>query len=316
VSLPALPAISVAVPNYNYARHLPERLGSIFSQAQPVREVLVLDDCSRDDSLDVIPLVAKDWRRKIRLLPNKTNSGSVFKQWRKAAEESIGDYLWIAEADDLSDPRFLSEIIALMCHDDSISMGFSDSSAIDDDGVTIWPSYSGYYATVAPGALSKTEIFDSDVFAAKYLSVKNLILNVSSVVWRRKALLDAMDACEKDLKTFKMAGDWRLYLQALSVAGTRVAYCAHAYNVHRRHAASVTHTLDGERHVAEIAACHKFARTAFVLSTETQKSQERYLVEVGEQLVAARKSDGGPKQSASRGSGVSRRNSVIQPTST
>src|SRR4029079_18391646 len=38
--------VSVIVPNYNYARYLPERMGSIFSQTVPVFEIIVLDDAS------------------------------------------------------------------------------------------------------------------------------------------------------------------------------------------------------------------------------------------------------------------------------
>ncbi|HEX3983187.1 MAG TPA: glycoside hydrolase family 99-like domain-containing protein, partial [Acidisoma sp.] len=50
---PALLSVSVTVPNYNYARHLPARLHSIFSQWSPVRKIVLLDDASTDDSLDV-----------------------------------------------------------------------------------------------------------------------------------------------------------------------------------------------------------------------------------------------------------------------
>jgi glycosyltransferase involved in cell wall biosynthesis len=266
--------------------HMPKRLSSIFLQTQPVREIVVLDDCSSDNSLSVIPAVAAEWGRQVRLLPNSVNSGSVFKQWRKAAETTAGEFLWIAEADDLCAPKFLAEVVALMRHDPSVRFAFSDSAAIDADGAPLWPSYKSYYAGVAPDALSRTGIFEAEDFVQRFLSVKNLILNVSAVIWRRKALLAAMDACEADLQTYKMAGDWRLYLQALSGSGARVAYCAEALNTHRRHAASVTHALNADKHVAEIAACHTFAKSAFALGPDVEKSQATYLREVSAQLGA------------------------------
>jgi glycosyltransferase involved in cell wall biosynthesis len=281
-----LPAISVAVPNYNYATHMPKRLSSIFLQTQPVREIVVLDDCSRDNSLLVIPAVAAEWGRQLRLLPNAVNSGSVFKQWRKAAETTAGEFLWIAEADDLCAPKFLAEVVALMRHDPTVGFAFSDSAAIDADGAPLWPSYKSYYASVAPDALSRTGIFEAEDFVQRFLSVKNLILNVSAVVWRRQALLAAMDACEADLQNYKMAGDWRLYLQALSGSGARVAYCAEPLNTHRRHAASVTHALNADKHLAEIAACHTFAKWAFSLGPDLERSQATYLREVSVQLSA------------------------------
>jgi hypothetical protein len=278
------PAISVAVPNYNYADHMPTRLTSIFLQTQPVKEVLVLDDCSSDSSLDVIPALAKDWGRHIRLLPNETNSGSVFKQWRKAAESATGEFLWIAEADDYCMPKFLTSVVSLMRYDASVQFAFSDSGAIDAQGASLWPSYKSYYATVAPDALSSTGIFEGRDFVERFLSVKNLILNVSAVVWRREALLDAIRACEADLNNYKMAGDWRLYLQVLSASGAQVGYCADPLNTHRRHAQSVTHALDAGKHIEEIAACHAFANFKFKLSSEIKRAQVTYLQEVRQQL--------------------------------
>jgi glycosyltransferase involved in cell wall biosynthesis len=283
---PDLPEISVAVPNFNYAAHMPNRLTSIFLQTQPVKEILVLDDCSSDDSLDVIPAIAAEWRRHIRLMPNPTNSGSVFKQWRKAAESANSEFLWIAEADDLCSPQFLTRVIALIRHDPLVHFAFSDSAAMDAAGTPLSDSYKSYYATVAPGALVRTEIFEAHQFVQRFLSVKNLILNVSAVVWRRQALLRALDACEADLLNFRMAGDWRLYLQVLTGKGVRVGYCSEPLNKHRRHAASVTHALDPDLHVAEIVACHVFANAAFELDPEITQLQGNYLVEVKGQLGA------------------------------
>jgi glycosyltransferase involved in cell wall biosynthesis len=284
---PALPDISVVVPNFNYADHMPQRLASIFLQTQPVKEVLVLDDCSSDNSLAVIPAIAAEWKRHIRLIPNETNSGSVFKQWRKAAETTAGEFLWIAEADDLSSARFLSEVVSLMRHDRLVKFAFCDSAAIDANGAPLWPSYKSYYSTVAADALSRTGTFEGPEFVQRFLSVKNLVLNVSAVVWRRQALLEAMTACEAELGGFRMAGDWRLYLQSLSTSGARVGYCSEPLNTHRRHAASVTHALNADKHLAEIADCHAYVVSTFHLPPELQRAQKLYLQEVTEQLSAA-----------------------------
>jgi glycosyltransferase involved in cell wall biosynthesis len=285
MALPDLPSVSVVVPNYNYARFMPERLASIFRQTHPVQEVVVLDDCSTDDSLEVIPAVAAKAGREVRLTPNKVNSGSVFAQWRKAAEYAKGEFVWIAEADDLSDPDFLARVVALMKDDPKVVLGFADSRTIDAGGAPVWDSYKGYYATIEPGALSRTAVMGAGEFVRRFLGVKNLILNVSAVVWRRDALLKALDACDAELRGFRMAGDWRLYLEALARPGARVAYEARPLNVHRRHAQSVTHALDGGRHVDEIARCHGFARKA--LGDDAPRAAQRaYLAEVAAQLGA------------------------------
>jgi hypothetical protein len=106
------------------------------------------------------------------------------------------------------------------------------------------------------------------------------------VVWRREALLRALAACEADLAGFRMAADWRLYLEALALPGAKVAYEAEPLNVHRRHATSVTHSLDADRHVREIARCHEFARQAFSLPEPVCADQAAYAAQVAQQLGA------------------------------
>ncbi|MCG2643805.1 MULTISPECIES: glycoside hydrolase family 99-like domain-containing protein [Bradyrhizobium] len=285
LAAPTLPAVSVAVPNYNYAHCLRERLDTIFDQTHPVDEILVLDDASTDSSVDVIMEVAESRQRDLALIINEENSGSVFAQWTKAAEMASGEFLWIAEADDQSDPQFLARLVGIMKADPSIALAFSDSRSIDAEGREVYASYKPYYASIAPEALSRSEVFNGSDFVARYLAVKNTILNVSSVVWRREALLAALEACRDELKDFRMAGDWRLYLQALIPAGAKIAYVADPLNVHRRHAESVTHSLKAEKHVAEIAAMHAAIRGAVKLPKKQALAQAAYVDEVTGQLM-------------------------------
>src|SRR6201999_885355 len=124
-------------------------------------------------------------------------------------------------------------------------------------------------------------------FVTRFLGVKNTILNVSSVLWRREALLRALEACQADLKDLRMAGDWRIYLESLAPSGARIAYVADPLNVHRRHAASVTHSLKAQKHIEEIASIHHFARARFALANEGTASQAAYLQEVTAKLLGA-----------------------------
>ncbi|WP_442756475.1 glycoside hydrolase family 99-like domain-containing protein [Methylocystis sp. JAN1] len=284
LSLPGLRRVSAAVPNYNYARYMPERLGSVFAQTYPIREVIVLDDCSSDDSLEAIQKTAAHWERDIRLVANDVNSGSVFSQWRKAALLAKGDFVWIAEADDSCDAEFLEELIPFFDKDEQVKFVFSDSRTVDADGSPQWDSYKSYYATVAPDALSKSAVFDGAEFVAKYLSVKNVILNASSVVWRRASLLAALDACETALSNYRFAGDWVLYLTALSQPNARVGYNASALNVHRRHGSSVTHSTEGARHIDEIARVHALIAELFPRIDEASKKQSAYRDELRDQF--------------------------------
>ncbi len=95
--------MSAVIPNYKYEAYIAERLRSVFDQDYPLRQVVVLDDASPDGSVAEIRKTAEAAGRDIELIINEKNSGSPFPQWRKGVELAKGDYVWIAEADDVAD---------------------------------------------------------------------------------------------------------------------------------------------------------------------------------------------------------------------
>jgi glycosyltransferase involved in cell wall biosynthesis len=284
-AMPDTLKISVVTPNYNYAACLAARLDTIFDQSHPVWEVIVLDDASTDNSFDVINETADRRNRDLTLIINERNSGSVFRQWARAVEAATGDFIWIAEADDLAEPALLERLALALKTDADLAFAWCDSRQIDAEGTRLAESYKSYYATVQPGALVADAVFSGKDFAGRFLSVKNLILNVSAVLWRREALARALMACEAELAQFRVAGDWRLYLECLTAPGARVAYVAEPLNIHRRHAQSVTHALDAQRHVEEIAAVQQAARRLCDLPARIVEKQADYLAEIRAQLL-------------------------------
>jgi hypothetical protein len=275
--------ISVVVPNYNYAHHLSARLSSIFNQTYPVHEIIVLDDCSTDESVDLIKVIAAEWRRDVRLIVNGKNSGSVFKQWRKASEVATGDYIWIAEADDDSDPRFLERLAEKLINSSGTVLAFSDSRAIDASGVLMWKDHKGYFASAGAHALSADGTYSGQEFVQRFLSERNLILNVSSAVWHRPTFKAAICRCADGLTNYRMAGDWHLYVDLLTGADCNVSYVSEPLNVHRRHAASVTHSLDAQTHVDEIDSVHRLVLEKLKDKTPVVR-QATYVANVSEQL--------------------------------
>ena len=289
VACPSLLPITVLVPNYNYARYLQQRLASIFAQSYPVIEVIVLDDASTDDSVDTARRVADEWRRDIAVVQGEINSGSVFRQWRRGVDLARGGWVWIAEADDACDPQLLDTLVQAVARAPDALLAFADSRSIDADGNPIWPSYKAYYAQTGggkaePDLLARDAVFTAAEFVRRCLSERNLILNVSAVLWRRDALLAALDRCGAELDAFRLAGDWRLYLEVLAGASGSVAYAASPLNVHRRHEGSVTGMLDGAPHVEEIARVHRVAASLPGADAGLAVRQTRYLNGVAEQL--------------------------------
>lgn len=274
--LPALASVSAVVPNYNYEAFIGARLRSVFDQTFPLREVLVLDDASPDASVAVITATAAAANRRIELIVNAGNSGSPFPQWRKGVTLARGDYVWIAEADDLAAPEFVESLVRRMQASGAV-LGFCDSRQIDEKDAPLGESYKPYINQEEPGVFDRAFDMSGPEFLARHLAVKNVILNVSGVVFRRDALLDAFDAVGDALFDFRVAGDWRLYIELCRKPGSRVSYLPEAMNVHRRHRVSVTHALNIDRHLEEIATLHRLAGEFVALDALKRRQQEDHL---------------------------------------
>jgi glycosyltransferase involved in cell wall biosynthesis len=107
-----IPTVSVIVPNYNHARYLRQRIDSVLGQTYRDFEVILLDDCSTDESRSIISEYEN--HPKVRIELNDKNSGSPFKQWNKGVRLAHGKYVWIAESDDYADERLLERLVSML----------------------------------------------------------------------------------------------------------------------------------------------------------------------------------------------------------
>ncbi len=264
--------VSVVVPNYNYANFLEERLCSIWYQEYPVFEVIVLDDKSTDESLDVIRFLTNKHKRQIRLIENRKNSGSVFKQWHKGAQLARGELLWIAEADDSAEPLFLPSLINLYYQDSKIGLAYCQSKQIDENGRFLAKNYHYYTNEIDSQRWQRSYICEGEEEIKVGLSVRNTILNVSSVLFKREALLPILSSyLDRIVNEFKVAGDWFVYLKLLE--NYSIGYSPNSNNVHRRHSSSVT---SENNHLQEINFIHNYIEEKYVLdeSSRSMMSEE------------------------------------------
>lgn len=102
---------TVVIPCYNYARYLPEATASVLAQPDVTVDVIIVDDCSTDDSAEVAAgLAAADPR--IRLLINDVNRGPV-ETFNRGLAAATGEFLVRLDADDLLTPGSLSRAVRL-----------------------------------------------------------------------------------------------------------------------------------------------------------------------------------------------------------
>ena len=223
------PTVSIIVPCYNHARFLPERLRSIKEQTFTDFEVILLDDASSDDSQAIMKAFANHEARVTAIDFNVENGGCVNDQWIKGVNLAKGEFVWIAESDDISSVTFLETLLAQFKHHQDIAMAYSDSWIVNEQGK---PLYRHDYTADFYNTLWKRDfVIDGATLIKDYLVFKNVIPNVSAVLFKKQHLKAALKK-----STMKYCGDWMCYIRILADAS--VAYVHEPLNLFRAHSQS------------------------------------------------------------------------------
>lgn len=221
-----MPAVSVILPNFNHASYLKRRIDSILNQTYQDFELIILDDCSFDQSKDVIenyrnhPMVTG-------IYYNERNTGSTFKQWDKGIQLAKGEYIWIAESDDYCEPNFLLELIPPLKNDTDLVIVFCQSLFVTPDEKIV-------NKTEATDLIKK---ISGEDFLKKYMLGSNAIANVSMAVFRKNTIL----SISPEYKSFLYCGDWFFYA-SMCLKGS-VFISGKYLNYYLRHEKSVTSNL-------------------------------------------------------------------------
>lgn len=260
--------VSVVIPNYNYQDFITERIDSILMQTYPIYELIILDDCSTDNSVKVIENKIKDIKDiKVRFIKNEKNSGCVFKQWKKAFEIAEGDYIWIAEADDSAENNFVEEVIKGF-DDKNVVISYCESARIDENNMLIREKSDDLYDMCRTDEWNSNYTKDGKDEIIEHLSVTNTILNVSSVMWKKQ---DYSEILEKATE-FKVAGDWYIYYNALR--NGKIAWNSKPLNYYRKHSKSVCTTVKADVEFKEICRLQDEITELYELPKEIKEKQE------------------------------------------
>lgn len=240
-----MPKVSVIIPNYNHAKYLPQRIESVLMQSLRDIEVIILDDCSPDNSREVIERYAGQDSR-IQLVYNEQNSGNTFKQWNKGISYATGEYVWLAESDDYADPRFLELLVSKLDADQAIGIAYCDSWITDGENV-INTNDKGYLHWADAQQWMHSFTCEGIDLVRRYMSFINVIPNASAVVTRRSVLISVGPADT----TYKLAGDWLYWGKILAI--TKVAYVAERLNYFRQHGNNVRSKVKGGNELLEFS---------------------------------------------------------------
>ncbi|MFI3319525.1 MAG: glycosyltransferase [Rikenellaceae bacterium] len=196
--------VSVILPSYNHAPYLEERIETILVQSFQDFELIILDDKSPDNSADIIEKY-RGHDRISHIIINKDNTGNTFKQWDLGFTLAKGEYIWIAESDDYSDPKFLEYCVKALDQNSTAIMCFTDSNFVNEKGQAIEDFHLDRTHVIRYKDQSGEPVVYSGIsFVREHMLFENFIYNASMVLFRREAVSKISDF----YKTFRGCGDW------------------------------------------------------------------------------------------------------------
>ncbi len=163
---PEQPLVSVAMGTYNGSKWIERAINSILNQTYQNFEILVCDDCSVDNTVEIVERLMKTDNR-IRLIKNQVNSGLNI-VLNKCIETASGEFIARMDDDDVSHPdRFSRQITFLLEHPEFAFVGCG-MNFFDDNG--IWGHSSG---KAEPTTM---DVFTSHAFAHPTVMIRKAAL--------------------------------------------------------------------------------------------------------------------------------------------
>jgi len=221
------PKVSFVVPCYKLAHLLPECVESILAQTHRNLEVLIMDDCSPDDT----SAVARSFNdARVRHVRNDPNLGHL-RNYNKGISLASGDYIWLISADDrLRRPYVVQRYVAAMEANPRLGYAFCTGMSLQDGRET---GIVGWADLQRPDGILGGRQF------LRRLLESNCVLAPAGLV--RRECYERIGTFPTDLP---FAGDW--YLWCIFALYYDVAYFAEPMVNYREHSASMTDAMIGK----------------------------------------------------------------------
>lgn len=194
--------ISIITTSYNYEQYIIETIESVLSQTYTNWEMIIIDDGSKDNSVNIIKeYCKKDARIKLFQHPNCSNKGIV-ESVKLGIEKSTSDWLVFLESDDTITPNYLEIKLKIIQNYPDVKFIFNDVNMFGDK--TRIEEYQKHFI-ISKGILSQ---YSYPTNLLKHFVGINLVPTFS-VVMLKKEILENIDYNVK----FNPILDWYLWAQ-------------------------------------------------------------------------------------------------------
>lgn len=175
--------VSVAMCTYNGEKYLTQQLASIAQQSEPVSELVVCDDRSKDRTLEILQEFARNAPFPVHIHENEVNLGST-KNFEKCLLLCKGDILILCDQDDVWGVDKVRSQVEFLAGHPELDAVFSDANLIDDDGTELphrlWDNFGFNQARQAvwQAGNAKEVLFRNYVVTGATLAIRRSVLDL------------------------------------------------------------------------------------------------------------------------------------------
>lgn len=170
-----MPLVSVIMLSYNHEKYLAQSIESVLTQTFTNFELIIVDDCSIDNSRQIIAQYCEQDNR-IKTLLHSANKG-IAQTVNDGIEAAIGQFIAITASDDIWLPNKLAEQIKILESDADLIV-WSEAIVIDSEGNATGELFTGYHKALEK---PKSGYILSDLLIGNYISSQSFIFNRDNI---------------------------------------------------------------------------------------------------------------------------------------
>ena len=245
--------VSIIIPVYNASRFLEETINSIQEQTYSNWEAIFIDDCSSDNSYDIIKQYQKNDKR-IKVIKNKVNNGVAVSR-NNGIDYAKGEYLCFLDADDKWHPEKLAKQINFMqklnCEFSFTGYQFANEKCNPNGKIVSVPDKINYKQALKNTTIwTSTVMFDMNKLFKEDIHMPNIKRGQDTATWWKvlkkikyayglNEVLSYYRRTNNSLSANKLTAlkrTWNLYrnVEHLNILSSFYNFCWYCFNAVRR----------------------------------------------------------------------------------
>jgi glycosyltransferase involved in cell wall biosynthesis len=226
--------VSIVVASYNHARFLEQRIESLINQTYQNIEILVIDDCSPDNSVEI--LRRYESHPKVKLIIREKNGGWITVS-NQGIEISSGEYVIFANCDDDCDPQMIERLVESISCNPTAGIAFCRSLMVDESDRVLGDDFEIRERSFR--SMCATDTFIHRNAMTRFLLYSCVIPNLSAALIRR----DCFDVAGLLSSKYKACSDWDLFFRIAE--NFDFSYVATPLNKFRQHSQTIRSATKG-----------------------------------------------------------------------